>query len=184
MTAEKAESAAEPFTEKTTRDLICFLYCVPNAVQMMSADVPGLVQTSTNIGVVTTEGDTVKASFMVRSSVNSQRDETSGRIEALTLALGGTVQMPVVNSAWEYRADSPLRDVMVEAFRDVYGEEPTISALHAGLECGVLAGKIPGLDCVSIGPDLTDIHTPRERLHITSAMRVWKLVLETLKRLK
>ena len=184
ITAEKAASDICPFDAGATQRIACFLFCAPNAVQMMSADVEGLVQTSTNLGVVSTEGDCVKASFMVRSSVNSQRDETADRIELLAVTLGGTVQKPVTNSAWEYRAHSPLREVMVEAFREVYGEEPVISALHAGLECGVLAGKLPGLDCISIGPDLTDIHTPRERLHIASAMRIWRLVLETLKRLK
>ena len=184
VTAEEAETELTPFDEDMTRRVSCFLFCVPNGVQMMSADVPGLVQTSTNIGVVTTEGDCVKGLSFVRSSVNAQRDETADRIESLTLSLGGTVLKPVTNAAWEYRPVSRLRDIMVEAFRVVYGEEPVIAALHAGLECGVLAGKLPGLDCISIGPDLTDIHTPRERMHIASVERIWKLVLETLKRLK
>ena len=184
LTLEPAETDREPFDEDSTRRAVCFLFCVPNGVQMMSADVPGLVQTSTNLGRMTTEGDSLFMHFMTRSSVNSQRDETNSRIESMALALGGTVEMAVSNSAWEYKADSPLRDIMIEVFREVYGEEPKVSALHAGLECGVLAGKLPGLDCISIGPDLTDIHTPRERLHIASAMRIWKLVLETMKRLK
>ena len=75
-------------------------------------------------------------------------------------------------------------DLMAEIFREQYGHEPRIAALHGGLECGILSGKLPELDCVSLGPDLTDIHTPRERLHIASTQRTWKLVLETLKRLK
>jgi dipeptidase D len=94
------------------------------------------------------------------------------------------VEIPASYSAWQYRPDSHLRDVMVEAFRAVYGEEPRIAALHAGLECGILSGKMPDLDCISFGPDLTNIHTPRERLHIASTERTWKLTLETLKRLK
>ena len=103
---------------------------------------------------------------------------------ALTEALGGAVDIPASYSAWQYRPDSHLRDVMVEAFRAVYGEEPKIAALHAGLECGILSGKMPDLDCISFGPDLTNIHTPRERLHIASTERTWALTLETLKRLK
>jgi dipeptidase D len=121
---------------------------------------------------------------MVRSSVNSQKDETTERVAALVKTLGGSIEIPASYSAWEYRPDSPLRDVTVEAFRAVYGEEPTIAALHAGLECGILSGKMPELDCISFGPDLTNIHTPRERLHIASTQRVWKLTLETLKRLR
>ena len=112
------------------------------------------------------------------------KDETTERVAALTKALGGSIEIPASYSAWEYRPDSPLRDVTVEAFRAVYGEEPTIAALHAGLECGILSGKMPELDCISFGPDLTNIHTPRERLHIASTQRVWKLTLETLKRLR
>ncbi|MBQ5442139.1 MAG: M20/M25/M40 family metallo-hydrolase, partial [Oscillospiraceae bacterium] len=168
----------------STRRVICFLFCAPNGVQMMSADVPGLVQTSLNLGQVFTEEDKVTARFMVRSSVNSQKDETTERVAALVKTLGGSIEIPASYSAWEYRPDSPLRDVTVEAFRAVYGEEPTIAALHAGLECGILSGKMPELDCISFGPDLTNIHTPRERLHIASTQRVWKLTLETLKRLR
>ena len=173
-----------PMDEDSTRRVATFLFCAPNGVQMMSAEVPGLVQTSLNLGQVFTDGDTVVSRFMIRSSVNSQAAETTGKVIALTRALGGQVEIPAAYSAWQYRPDSHLRDVMVEAFRAVYGEEPKIEALHAGLECGILSGKMPELDCISFGPDLTNIHTPRERLHIASTERTWKLTLETLKRLK
>ena len=179
-----AEAAGPALDADSTRRVICFLFCAPNGVQMMSADVPGLVQTSLNLGQVFSEEDKVTARFMVRSSVNSQKDETTERVAALTKALGGSIEIPASYSAWEYRPDSPLRDVTVEAFRAVYGEEPTIAALHAGLECGILSGKMPELDCISFGPDLTNIHTPRERLHIASTRRVWQLTLETLKRIR
>ena len=170
--------------EESTRRAATFLFCAPNGVQMMSAEVPGLVQTSLNLGQVYTDGDAVGARFMIRSSVNSQAAETTEKVITLTRALGGAVEIPASYSAWQYRPDSHLRDVMVEAFRAVYGEEPRIAALHAGLECGILSGKMPDLDCISFGPDLTNIHTPRERLHIASTERTWKLTLETLKRLK
>ena len=181
---DAASTQTVPMTAQSTRCISCFLFCAPNGVQMMSAEVPGLVQTSLNMGQAYTEGDAVVVRFMVRSSVNTQKDETTKKIVALCEALGGSVEIPSSYSAWEYRADSPLRDTVVEAFRAVYGEEPRVEALHAGLECGILSGKMPWLDCISYGPDLTNIHTPRERLHIASAQRVWKLTLETLKRLK
>ncbi len=179
-----AKSDETPMTAESTRRVSSFLFCAPNGVQMMSVEVPGLVQTSLNMGQACTEGDRLIVRFMVRSSVNTQKDETTEKLVALAEALGGSVEIPASYSAWEYRADSPLRDTVIEAFRAVYGRKPRVEALHAGLECGILSGKLPGLDCISYGPDLTNIHTPRERLHIASTLRVWQLTLETLRRLK
>ncbi|MCR4819484.1 MAG: aminoacyl-histidine dipeptidase [Fretibacterium sp.] len=179
-----AESGLVPLDGDSTRRVAAFLFCAPNGVQAMSAEVPGLVQTSLNLGHVYTEGNAVTARFMIRSSVDSQAAGTTEKVITLTKALGGSVDIPSSYSAWPYRPDSHLRDVMIEAFRAVYQEEPKIEALHAGLECGILSGKMPDLDCISFGPDLTDIHTPRERLHIASTERTWRLTLEALKRLK
>ena len=106
------------------------------------------------------------------------------RLRALMAQLGGTASISGDYPAWEYRQDSPLRDLMTEIFWEQYGSAPQIEAIHAGVECGILAGKLPGLDCVSIGPDLLDIHTPRERMDIASVQRVWQFVLEVLKRSK
>lgn len=183
LTLVPTEAEGLPMNADSTRRVSCFLFCAPNGVQMMSPEVPGLVQTSLNFGQIASEEAAVSARFMVRSSVNSQKDETTARVAALTETLGGRVEIPASYSAWEYRADSPLRETMIEAFRAVYGREPKIEALHAGLECGILSGKMPRLDCISYGPDLTDIHTPAERLHIASVQRVWALTLEALRRL-
>ena len=122
------------------------------------------------------------ATFCVRSSVSSQKEMLHSRLKRLAEQLGGELRVTGDYPAWEYRADSPLREKMVELFREQYGKEPQVEAIHAGLECGILAGKLPGLDCVSIGPDLTEIHTPRERMHIASVQRTWALVKEVLKR--
>ena len=185
-TAERggSDSPRPPMDEDSTRRVAAFLFCAPNGVQMMSAEVPGLVQTSLDLGQVGAEGGAVVARFLIRSSVDSQAAEITEKVVTLTKALGGVVDIPASYSAWPYRPDSHLRDVMTEAFRAVYHEEPKIEALHAGLECGILSGKMPELDCISFGPDLTDIHTPRERLHIASTERTWRLTLEALKRLK
>lgn len=184
ITVKEAARDRLPADAKSTAGVACFLFCAPNGVQNMSAEVPGLVQTSLNMGVVVTEGDTVSVRFMPRSSVNSQKDEVNAKVTALAEALGAKVDMTTSYSAWEYRKDSPLRDIMVETYRDLYGKAPKVEALHAGLECGILNGKMPELDCISFGPDMENIHTPRERLHIASTERVWKLTLETLKRLR
>lgn len=85
--------------------------------------------------------------------------------------------------AWEYKKDSHLREVMVQVYKEMFGKEPKVLAIHAGLECGLLAEKMPGLDCVSIGPQMHDIHTSREKLDIASTARTWNFLLKVLKAL-
>ena len=180
-----AEStAALPRDDATTRRVLCFLTCAPNGIQAMSADMPGLVQTSLNLGILKTEKDAVIASFCVRSSIDGQKQMLVERLTCMTEALGGTVEVFGDYSGWEYRPDSPLRELLVEVFTQQYGHAPRIEAIHAGVECGIFSGKLPGLDCVSMGPDLTEIHTCREKLYISSVQRLWTMVLETLKRMK
>ena len=86
--------------------------------------------------------------------------------------------------AWEYRQDSPLRDLMIQIYEEQYGKKPVVQALHAGVECGIFSGKLEGLDCVSFGPDMKDIHTPKESMDVASVKRTWDYTLEILKRLK
>ena len=158
--------------------------CAPNGVQEMSREVEGLVQTSLNLGILATYGEEVRATFCVRSNINSQKEMLLHRLELLCGALGGTFLVSGTYPAWEYRADSPLRCLMAEVFAEQYGHTPTVEVIHAGVECGLLADKLPGLDCVSIGPDLTEIHTPRERMHVASVRRTWALLTETLRRIR
>ena len=180
-----AESTASlPMDDDTTRRVLCFLTCAPNGIQAMSADMPGLVQTSLNLGILKTEKDAVIASFCVRSSIAGQKQMQEERLTCMTEALGGTVEVFGDYSGWEYRPDSPLRELLVEVFTQQYGHAPRIEAIHAGVECGIFSGKLPGLDCVSMGPALTEIHTCREKLYISSVQRLWTMVLETLKRMK
>ena len=173
-----------PMDKDSTNRVVCFMFCVPDGLLKMSIDVEDLVQTSTNIGKMYTEADKVVFSFLMRSSVNSQNMETYEKMANLAEMLGGKAYINSSYSAWEYQPESKLRKVMTEAFNAVYDAEPKIEALHAGLECGIISGKLPGLDCISYGPDLVDIHTTRERLHIASTWRIWNLTVETLKRLK
>lgn len=174
----------EAMDAASTKKVLCMLTCLPNGVQVMSADIAGLVQTSLNLGILTTEDSVVRASFCVRSSVDSQKEMLKARLSSLMEQLGGSVEFFGEYSGWEYLADSPLRDRLVAVFREQYSREPRIEAIHAGVECGIFAGKLPGLDCVSIGPDLFEIHTPRERMSISSVQRLWNFVLEVLKRSK
>lgn len=176
------QTAELPMNLESTRRVLCLLACAPNGVQEMSRDIPGLVQTSLNLGILATTEKQVRASFCVRSSVSSQKRMINDRLRCLTEQLGGTVSISGDYPAWEYRPESPLRERMLEVFRQQYGREPVIETIHAGVECGLFSDKLPGLDCVSIGPDLTEIHTPREKMSISSVQRVWAFVLEVLKR--
>ena len=179
---EGGEGAA--MDEESTNRVICLLTCAPNGVQVMSADIEGLVQTSLNLGVLYTRDDHVYASFCIRSSVDSEKIMMQERVACLARQLGGSCTVSGDYPGWAYRQNSPLRDLMTEVYVEQYGAQPRIEAIHAGLECGLFAGKIADLDCVSIGPDLKEIHTPRERLSIASVQRTWKLLLELLRRMK
>ena len=184
LRAEPSHWEGSPMDRTSTERAVCLLTCLPNGVQAMSGDIPGLVQTSLNLGILTIGAEELRACFSVRSSLGSQKEALKDRLTCLTQALGGRTQYSGDYPAWEYREESPLRDRMVQVFREQYGRAPKVEAIHAGVECGLLAGKIPGLDCVSIGPDLLEIHTPRERMSISSVQRVWAFLLEVLKRSK
>ena len=95
--------------------------------------------------------------------------------------VGGEATVEGAYPAWEYKNNSPLRDEIAKAYHNLYGKEPIFEAIHAGLECGIFSEKIEGLDCVSFGPNNLDIHTPMERLSISSTKRVWEFLIEFLK---
>ncbi|MCI7638647.1 MAG: aminoacyl-histidine dipeptidase [Clostridiales bacterium] len=168
-------------TESTAK-VISLLCSAPNGVQKWSADIEGLVQTSLNLGIVKL-GDRFSATFSVRSSVNAEKQEVLDQLKALADMLGGTYSQDGEYPAWEFRKESRLRDTMVRVYREMFEAEPKVEAIHAGLECGLFSQKLPGLDCVSIGPNIRDIHTTRERLDVASTERVWKFLLEVLKNL-
>lgn len=164
--------------------LLFFLRMMPNGVQHMSSDIQGLVETSLNAGIMKLTEDVFSVNFSVRSSVTTRKYELTDRLTFLTEFLGGEISINGDYPAWEYKPDSQIRDLMVETYRRLFQKEPKVEAIHAGLECGILSGKIPGLDCISFGPDMFDIHTPKERLSISSAERVWNLILEFLRQSK
>ena len=168
-------------TESTAK-VIGLLCSVPNGVQAMSEDIDGLVQTSLNLGIAKL-GDKFTATFSVRSSVNEEKTALLDKLKELSQFYGGGYSQMGDYPAWEYRKDSPLRDTMVRIYSDMFGKAPQVVAIHAGLECGLLGEKIPGLDCVSIGPQMHDIHTSREKLEIESTERTWNFLLEVLKNL-
>ena len=168
-------------TESTAK-IISLLCAAPNSVQSWSQDIEGLVQTSLNLGVIKL-GERFSATFSVRSSVNAEKLEVLEQLKKLADMFEATYVEQGAYPAWEYKKESRLRDVMVSTYRAMFDKEPKVEAIHAGLECGLFSEKLPGLDCVSIGPQMHDIHTSRERLEIASTERTWKFLLEVLKNL-
>ena len=168
-------------TELTAK-VIALLCSAPNGVQAMSEEMPGLVQTSLNMGIAKL-GDTMSMTFSVRSSVNQEKEDLLQKLKELAAFYDASYSQMGEYPAWEYKADSRLRSVMVDTYKRMYQKEPEVLAIHAGLECGLLGEKLPGLDCVSIGPQMHDIHTSREKLDIASTRRTWEFLLEILKAL-
>ena len=166
-----------------TAKVIALLCTAPNGVQAWSEDIAGLVQTSLNMGVAKLEKDAFSMTFAVRSSVNQEKKDLLAKLRQLGDFHGASVTEVGDYPAWEYRKDSYLRDTMVNVYEKLYGQKPEVVAIHAGLECGLLSEKIPGLDSVSMGPQMYDIHTSREKLDIASTARTWEYLLEVLKSL-
>ena len=162
--------------------VIALLNAAPNGVQSWSQDIQGLVQTSLNLGVARLE-ENFRMTFAVRSSVNQEKQDLLARLRELAKFYDAEYSQVGEYPAWEYKKDSRLRDTMVSIYTRMFGKAPEVVAIHAGLECGLISEKLPGLDCVSTGPQMHDIHTSRERLEIASTERTWKFLLEILKAL-
>lgn len=169
-------------TTEDTKRIAAFLASLPNGVQAMSADMPGLVETSLNLGILQYDTGKLLAEFAVRSSVESEKYALLDKVAAVTSLAGGSSDATGDYPGWKYRKDSPLREKMVAVYREMYGVDPKVEAIHAGLECGILGSKIPDLDCVSIGPDMSGIHTTEETLSIASVRRVWEYLVRLLEK--
>lgn len=169
---------------KESSDAVLGLLCeLPNGVQAMSKDIEGLVQTSLNLGILETTEDYVRMAFSVRSSVNEEKEALLDQLRDLAKKYSAAYEESGHYPAWEYRKGSILRDTMVSTYTDLYGKAPIVEAIHAGLECGLFCDRLPGLDAVSFGPQMYDIHTSRERLSIASVQRTWDYLLAVLERL-
>ncbi len=183
VTVEHALAENYTMTDESTKCVVEFLTSVPNGIISMSESIDGLVQTSLNLGIFKTEVDAVKASFGLRSSVGEEKAALLARVKAVAKSCGGQCEASGDYPAWEYCKESRLRDTMCAVWERLYGSRAKVVAIHAGLECGYLCDKLPGLDAVSIGPDMRDIHTCRERLSVSSVERVYRYVCEILKSL-
>ncbi len=179
--AAKAEVKEFALTSEIAEKVIALINGQPNGIQSMSANIAGLVETSLNLGVLSLTNEYLSLRYAVRSSVGTAKEHLCQKLNSLTVILGGETFRTGDYPAWEYKQESRLRETMIHIYQQMYGKEPVVQAVHAGLECGILSSKIDGLDCMSIGPDMKGIHTTEEKLSISSTKRVWEYILEVIK---
>lgn len=185
VTANEAQNpSGQMFTKELTLNLIDFMASIPNGVQYMSMEIHGLVQTSLNNGVLEELDGKIKFTTSVRSSVKSALDEIVDILRIQAERCGAEFKKASEYPAWEYSPDSPVRDAAVNVYKKLNNKEPLITAIHAGLECGLLKKTLPKVDAISFGPNLYDVHTPNEHMEIASVERVWKFLLAYLAELK
>lgn len=178
------EKDIEVFSKDTTKRVVGFLAACPNGLQEYSRKVAGAAETSLNLGTVEMKENGVEAAFLIRSSVDSRKQQILEQVDAVTKAFGGTGTISSTYPAWQYNPDSQLRPIMEAAYKEVYKKDPEICIIHGGLECGLFLGKRPDLDCVSCGPDVLEIHSFNERLDIASTQRSWEFLKLVLKNCK
>lgn len=176
------ESETVSVISDSDKDKVIFiLMTLPNGVYKMSSESDNLVKTSSNVGIVRLNKEKFEINISLRSSLESEKHALSNKIKCIVKAAGGDYVIQGEYPAWEYNEDSHLRDIVFDAFQRVYDRNPMISGIHAGLETGIFYKNIENADIVSIGPDIEDIHTPKEKLSISSVGRTYSLLVEILR---
>lgn len=184
VVTETKDTEKAAMTDMDMKKTIFFLNNCQYGVNGYSRSLKGLVETSNNLGVAVTEEDKLTFVMLVRSSVSSKLEEMKEAFISWTEFLGGSYEIAGAYPAWAYKVDSKIRPLVADVYERVYGKKPNISTIHAGLECGLLTGKKPDLDCVSFGPNMFDVHSFNERLDIASTGRLWNFLKEILKACK
>lgn len=180
---EAVDRPASVLSPAAADTLVRLLLSLPQGVLGTSSTVAGLVETSSNLAAITLESDSARILTSQRSSRESLIDWASDRNAAAALLAGGSVRRGERYPAWTPRESSPLLETAVRCYRQLFHEEPTVTAVHAGLECGVIRDRVGPMDMISFGPDLEGAHTPEERISISSTQRTWQLLLTILRTL-
>ena len=180
---DECDKCEKIMNAESTSKLIALLNELPSGVIAMSKDIEGLVETSLNLGVLKHNDGVIDYCFSVRSSKDGEKAKLCDRLKEIADNFSCKIKFSSEYPAWEFKQDSELRDTMAKVYSDMFGKDMTVTAIHAGLECGLFCGKIKGLDCVSFGPDMFDIHTPSEKLSISSTERVWNYLLKVLEKI-
>jgi dipeptidase D len=180
----RSDKAEKVFSKATTEKAVKLLYLIPNGIQTMSMEIKDLVQSSTNLGVVTTGEDSVSYDSATRSSVKSLKQDLVNQARIAVEALGAEFSTQSDYPDWQYDANSKIRGVFEKVYEDITGDAPEIVAIHAGVECGLFKEKFGEIDMISFGPNLYDVHTPDEHISISSTEKMWNYLLAVLKEIK
>jgi len=175
------DQARQAAVEGDSRKMVALLQALPHGVSKMSSAIEGLVETSNNLAVIESNDEGLRVVTSQRSMLASQLEEITRRIEAIAFLSGAQVSRSSHYPAWKPRMDSPLLNRSRTVYEHLFGEPAQVEAIHAGLECGVIGEKYEGMDMISFGPTILDPHSPQERLHIPSLMKVWELLVALLK---
>lgn len=166
---------------KTQLNVLAALFSIPNGVVKMSMDIPGLVETSSNLAVVKTAPKNITVTLSHRSSVESEKNEIADRIKAIFELAGAKVKHGEGYPGWQPDINSPILKTMKSVFMNLYNKEPEVKAIHAGLECGIIKEKFPHMDMISFGPTIQGAHSPDEKVQISAVKTFWELLLASLK---
>jgi len=181
VVADLTKSKTRILDKANSKNIIDSLYAVPNGVIKMSADIEGLVETSTNLAVVTTKGKTVEVILSQRSSVESEKHDISNIVAALFKLAKAEVKQGDGYPGWKPDIHSPILAVMKNIYKNKFGKEPEVKAIHAGLECGIIKERYVDMDMISFGPTIMGAHSPDEKVQISTVERFWDLLVDTLK---
>lgn len=171
-------------TPKSKEFIQFMLMNLPNGIQNMSSDIKGLVQTSLNLGKLILDKEKCNMTVSVRSALKSEKEALSDQVQYMTEFLGGAYHTHGEYPSWPYKKNSKLRELMIEKYTKQFGVEPKVEAIHAGLECGLFCEKIENLDAISMGPEVFDIHTPKERMNVESVKRYWEFLKNVISAMK
>lgn len=169
--------------QESTDGIIGLLLTIPNGVVSMSEDLEGMPVSSQNLGVVTFQNGEVQFSVAARSSSISKKEELVAMNMTLGKRFGASMEQTGDYPGWSYAKESPLRELAISVYENRFGEKPKTVAIHAGVECGIFGDKMPGLDMISIGPNIYDVHSPRERLSISSTNKLWEFLMDLLQKI-
>lgn len=183
MRIEEGYETRFVFSEKSKHSLLQLFMILPNSIQSMSFIVPGLVESSLNLGVLTTTDESVIFESAIRSSVPTRKEHILSQLKTIAELFNAKLIVSGEYPAWPPTVESKLRTLFIDVYRDVFGKEMKTGAIHAGVECGIFQKKIEDLDMISFGPNMYDVHTPRERLSISSTERSYDLLLAVLEKM-
>src|SRR5690625_5239883 len=172
------------YTKDLSDNIIDYLMIVPDGVQYMSKDIEDLVLTSLNNAIIKEEGSYIRIESSLRSSMASSLEEIANRLMVMAKRSNATAKLKGQYPAWQYEEESKIRDICVNLYEEMFNERATVTAIHAGLECGILKKILPDVDMISFGPNLYDVHTEKEHLSIPSVNRMWKFLVRLLEELK